>query len=210
MNFFKKHKSNIIFIFLTFLTLILFVVSFLFSFDLEDEKEESEEEVKEEVKKEEKKMVLVDIKGQINKPGVYEMEEGKRVIDVIEKAEGLTNSADTSKINLSQKVTDEMVIIVYSKKEIEEMKKTETEVEIKNDASITEKKETVTKTSEKISINTATKEELMTLSGIGESKAESIISYREENGLFEKIEDITLVSGIGEALFEKIKNNITI
>ena len=139
-------------------------------------------------------------------------------------AGGLTDQADTSVINLSKKVTDEMVIIIYSKQEVKEFEKTK-EVEkqvqekcnqkdenaLKNDACITtSSKEITTTVSGKISINTATKEELMTLSGIGESKAKEIISYREKNGPFTKIEDITKVTGIGENIFAQIKENITL
>ena len=112
-----------------------------------------------------------------------------------------------------------MVIIVYSNDQVANFKETKEEENIiidkciegengnlKNDACI-EKEDT--KVSGKISINNATKEELMTLPGIGESKADSIIKYREENGNFETIEDITKVSGIGENLFAQIKENIT-
>ena len=131
---------------------------------------------------------------------------------------GLTENADTSVINLSKKITDEMVIIIYSKSEVKDFEKTkETEKivqekcikkdenALKNDACITDS----VKTRGKVSINTATKEELMSLTGIGDSKAEDIIKYREENGLFKTIEDIKNVSGIGDSLFAKIKENIT-
>ena len=147
------------------------------------------------------------------------MKSTERVNDVIKKAGGLTSFADTSMINLSQKVKDEMVIIIYSKKEVAEMNKKEPCVcpenndaciDEKNKATDISKEKDIKKTNDKISINTATKEELMTLDGIGESKAESILEYIKEKGKFEKIEDIKNVSGIGEALYEKIKNKITI
>lgn len=181
--------------------------------------EEPKTEEIENIEKEEIKTLLVDIKGEIKNPGVYEMTSGERVNDVIKKAGGLNNNADTSMINLSQKVKDEMVIIIYSKKEVEEMNKEEPCIcPENNDACINEenKNQVVTKdnsnasTSTKISINKATIEDLMTLDGIGEAKAKSIIEYREEKGKFEKIEDIKEVSGIGEALYEKIKNKITL
>lgn len=206
MKFLKKHKSNIVFVFFSCVILILFLVSFLFPINLEKEETNEKEDIK--IVEEKKEIILVDIKGEVNNPGVYEMESGKRVIDVISKAGELTKNADTSNINLSQKVTDEMVIVVNSKKDILNKEK---EV-IKNNASINENdSKIVTKDGNlKVNINSATKETLMTLSGIGESKAENIIAYRDENGLFEKIEDLMLVSGIGESVFEKIKNNITI
>lgn len=112
-----------------------------------------------------------------------------------------------------------MVIIIYSNdqvKDFERTKEKEQKIEqsciqkdensLKNDACITES----TTTSAKVSINNATVELLMTLPGIGEEKAKDIVAYREENGLFTTIEDLTKVSGIGEALFAKIKDHITL
>ena len=188
-------------------------------------------EPKKEVKK--IKTFKVDIKGQVVNPGVYELEEGSRVIDVINKAEGLKENADTSYINLSKKIEDEMVIIIYSYQEVLDYKYNKKqkyeEIENKcdcpdnmNDACITKEKQTKktnSKTNSKtnkeennslISINEADLEELQKITGIGKSKAESIIKYREENGSFKSIEEIKEVSGIGESLFEKIKNEITV
>lgn len=185
-----------------------------------DKKDDLVIEKKTTTKKEkvEKEMYKVDIKGEVLTPGIYSLDSNKRVIDVIEMSGGLTENADTSVINLSKKIKDEMVIIIYSKSEVKEFEKTK-EIEfqiqekciqkdensLKNDACIS----TDSKTNGKISINTGTKEELMTLSGIGESKAQDIIKYREENGPFKTIEDIKNVSGIGDSLFAKIKENIT-
>lgn len=163
--------------------------------------------------------IKVDIKGYINTPGLYEIEEGKRIQDIITLAGGLQEGADTSTINLGKKVTDEMVIIIYSKEEINNYIETKTkekekleacccQTEIRNDACITAPKEEIS--DKKISLNTASKEELMTLPGIGESKADDIISYRNTNGNFEKIEDIMNIAGIKESIFEKIKSYLTL
>ena len=183
------------------------------------------------VKKEEKakepiNTLFVDVKGSVNNPGVYELEDNKRVIDAINKAGGLTNNADTINLNLSKKLEDEMIVIVYSKVEIANYYKQNgtknascASLECScpddfNDACITNNKNTTKKTNTekeltgKVSINNASKEELMTLTGIGSSKADKIISYRQENGKFNSLEDIKNVSGIGDALYEKIKNNI--
>lgn len=134
------------------------------------------------------------------------------VIDVIEIAGGLIEGADTSMINLAKIVSDEMTIIIYSNEEVLEKYKEEICVcdcpEITNDACIDN--ENVSTDTELVNINTASKEELMTITGIGESKADTIIKYREENGNFKSIEDIKNVSGIGESLFEKIKDYITV
>ena len=168
------------------------------------------------------KNIFVDVKGAVKKPGVYEVKENAIVNDCIKLAGGITSSGTLSNINLSKKVTDEMVIYVFKKSEITTSAKNEipctTEViEINNCPIITDnqtsnndKKETTTNTvDKKININTATKEELTTLTGIGESKANSIIEYRKTNQ-FKSIEELKNVSGIGEALYESIKDSITV
>lgn len=161
----------------------------------------------------------MDIKGEILTPGIYSMSSSSRVIDVIEKAGGLTKNANTTVINLSKKITDEMVIIIYSNEEVKNFAKTKEveqqvqqycvqkeETALKNDACITEN----TTTSSKVSINKATLEQLQTLPGIGEAKAKDIIAYREQNGPFTTIEDLKKISGIGESVFAKIKDYITL
>lgn len=177
--------------------------------------------------KEEVKSVKItfDIKGAVKKPGVYTIEDDKRIIDAINLAGGLLDSADNSVINLSKKLKDEMVIIVYTKDEIKKMLQGNTSIKViekecicpklENDACIEDNKvtnsnEIKNEISYPISINDASIEELMNLPNIGESKAKAIINFREENGNFEKIEDIMDVSGIGEKLFEQIKDFITI
>ena len=181
--------------------------------------------------------MYVDIKGNVKNPGVYEVTSNNIVNDVINLAGGFTKNAYTKNINLSKKVTDELVIYVYSKSEYSNFHKKEEDDNQKNCSSNdynidnclgsssiistgNEKNETNEKNentnssnnqeNELVNINTATKEKLMTLNGIGESKAVSIIEYRENNGGFKSIEEIKNVSGIGEAAFEKIKSNITI
>lgn len=172
------------------------------------ENNEKSEEEKEESSN--KKKVVVDIKGMIVSPGVYEVDSTSRVNDVINIAGGLLEGADTSMINLAKIVEDEMIIIIYSREEILDKYKDEVCVcdcpEITNDACI----DTNNEINKKVNINTASKEELMTIPGIGESKAEEIIKYRDEHGNFSSIEDINNVSGIGESLFEKIKDYIAV
>lgn len=135
----------------------------------------------------------VDIKGCIKYPGVYKMVKGARIKDVVELAGGLTENSDTTNINLAKKVEDEMVIYINSISDSNNI----TSNSYNYDNSL-------------ININIATIDELMTLSGIGETKAKSIINYREENGNFKTKEDITKVTGIGQALYEKIKDYITV
>lgn len=158
----------------------------------------------------------VDIKGAIKKPGVYKVAKTAIVNDVIKLAGGLKSNAYTLNINLSQQVKDSMVIYIYTKNEIRKTTnaiitdttcKTEI-VEINNCIETTTTK-AVDNNISKINLNTATKEELMTLTGIGESKAIAIIEYRNTKK-FDAIEDIMNVSGIGESAFAKIKDHITV
>ena len=182
---------------------------------------EENNELKVKEKKKDKEVEIeykVDIKGAVNLPGIYSMKSTSRVIDVINEAGGLTDLADTSVINLSKKIIDEMVIIIYTKEQVAnftKVKETEKIIQdkcnqvdensLKNDACI--KTEEITS---KVSINNSPKEVLMTLQGIGESKANDIIKYREENGPFNSIEDIKNVPGIGDNLFAQIKEDITL
>ena len=163
--------------------------------------------------------IYVDIKGSVKKPNVYKLLKGSRVNDLVSLAGGLTKNANTRFINLSKILNDGEVVVIYSNSEIEKAQKTNTIYvntpcvceEIKNDACYNEETDENLNTSDgKININTSSLEELMTLSGIGESKAKAIIEYREKNGSFKNIEDIVNVSGISETIYAKIKNNITI
>lgn len=171
--------------------------------------------------KEESTKLYFDIKGSVKKPGVYEFTQGDKIIDAINKAGGLTKNATTNNLNLSKKLTNEMVIYVFSKNELTTTKalepvsnasecKCET-IEINNcvDKNTTNEsnKDTVPA---KININTDNKEKLMTISGIGSSKADAIIEYRNKNGNFKTTEDIMNVSGISKTIYDKIKDTITV
>lgn len=139
--------------------------------------------------------IFVDVKGAVKHPGVFETTKDKRVKDLIEEAGGLLDDADTSTLNLSQKVKDQMVIYV--------LKHGEKPKQISDSGSSSSNTDV-------ININTANLEQLMKISGVGKTKAEAIISYREKNGDFKKKEDITKVRGIGKATFEKIKDKIEV
>ena len=139
--------------------------------------------------------IFVDVKGAVKHPGVFETTKDKRVKDLIEEAGGLLDDADTATLNLSQKVKDQMVIYV--------LKHGEKPKQISDGGSSSSNTDV-------ININTANKEQLMKISGVGKTKAEAIISYREKNGDFKKKEDITKVRGIGKATFEKIKDKIEV
>ena len=163
-----------------------------------------EKAIDEEVEEEEaKEKFKIDIKGEVINPGVYEVEEGMIVDDAIKLAGGLKENADTMDINLSQKLTSEMVIIISSKSDGKSVS-SGGKVSV---GSITSNK--VNNSNGKVSLNTASLEELMTLSGIGEAKAKNIIAYRNETP-FTTIEELTNVKGIGEATFEKNKDRLTL
>lgn len=141
----------------------------------------------------------VHICGEVISPGVYELEEGSRVFQAVEKAGGFTEDAAQEYLNMAERISDGMKIVVYNKAEAEEAA-AEGALSLTKEASAPLK----------VNLNTATKEELMSLKGIGESKAEDIIRFRESHGDFKKIEDVMKISGIKDAAFEKIKEDITV
>ena len=143
-------------------------------------------------------VIMADIKGAVNKPGVYNMESEDRIIDLVEKAGGLRNDAETNAVNFAQKVEDQMVVYIPRIGEsdviISEIPTTG-EKDVKDD---------------KININEADETSLLTLNGIGPSKAANILQHREEKGYFKTIDEIKNVSGIGEATFSNLKDFITV
>ena len=140
-------------------------------------------------------VIFVDIKGAVKNPGVYQMKSGDRVKDALDAAGGLTGEADSQKVNLAQRVEDQMVIVVPKVgEEATEIPVGGTSKEAAKDG--------------KVNINTATVEELKTLKGVGEKKAEAIIEYRKKNGSFKTKEDLMKVRGIGKKLFESFQERI--
>ncbi len=216
----RKEKKALLII-----SIILFL--FLMNFFFHSEKEQIIEEAiveKEEIFK--NKTIQVDIKGAVKTPGVYEMDTNSRVQDLILKSGGLLENAYVNTINLSKKLEDEMVVIIYTNEEINTFLEEETRImkqentcvcpKVENNVCIKEattNKPTANKednATKKVSLNNGTKEDFETLSGIGSSKANAIIEYRNEHGKFNTIEEIKNVSGIGDATFEKIKENLTL
>lgn len=200
--FFRQNVKSII---LAFVCSLVVIIGMLFYFNqskTEDysgvsfsnpSNEANNKDEKSEDKHDEK--IFVDVKGAVKHPGVFETTKDKRVKDLIEEAGGLLDDADTSTLNLSQKVKDQMVIYV--------LKHGEKPKPISDSG-------TSSSSGDVININTANLEQLMKISGVGKTKAEAIISYREKNGDFKKKEDITKVRGIGKATFEKIKDKIEV
>lgn len=158
--------------------------------------EELMEGIKEDTEEEsEPKEIIVHISGQVNNPGIVKLEVGARVIDAVNLAGGLKNEADLDKINLAKKLEDEEKIYIPALGE-------EGDVDFSDSQSTAEG-------NGKVNINTCTKDELLSLPGIGEVLADRIIDYREQTP-FKNIEDIMNVSGIGEKKFESIKEMIII
>ena len=247
MDFFDYVKNNKIITLLFGTFIIILIILSIFFLNFKNEKIEEKiafEDIKVNKNEEEKfspKEFYVEIKGQVKKPSVYKVNEDNIINDLINLAGGLKKDAYTNNINLSKKLTEELVVYVYSKNEYKKLNKPHVITEFKtvtvyepcetktydiknctdnlqseiisghNDTSFNNKNITLESNSNnKININTASKEELLTLTGIGESKAIAIINYRNNNGFFKKIDDILNVSGIGNSIFEKIKDSITI
>lgn len=141
------------------------------------------------------------ISGEISKEGVYEFEDGDRLDDLIKKAGGLTENANAKDLNLAMKLEDEMKIYIPSICEISSDDTADTIPIISSDSKDSSK--------DKININKASKEELMSLPNIGDKRADSILEYRESN-TFETIEDIKNVNGIGEKFYQSLKDLITV
>ena len=143
--------------------------------------------------------VYVYVCGAVNAPGVYELKKDARVFEAITLAGGMTAEAAPEAVSQARTVADGEQIYVPTVREVQ-MQGSGVEDIVTGNADV----------SGKININTAGKEELMTLTGIGEAKAQSILDYREEHGQFGSIEDLMLIEGIKEGVFNKIKEDITI
>ncbi len=143
--------------------------------------------------------VYVDIKGAIKHPNVYKMSSADRVIDLLNKAE-LLEDADVSQINLSEKLTDQKMIYIPHKgqKNIESQLGT-------NKSQVNQ-----SNTSVKVNLNTASASELMSVPGVGQTKANAIIEHRNQQGAFQDIEELKKVKGFGSKTFEKLKSYFTI
>lgn len=147
-------------------------------------------------KEEETDIIYVQVSGAVNHPGVYELPLGSRVFQALELAGGMTQEAQEKSINQAQTLEDGQMIWVPTVEEAAALPKQQPESLAKDDG--------------KVNLNTATKEELQTLPGIGEAKAQSIVAWREEHGSFTQIEDIMKIEGIKEGVFSKIKDCVKV
>lgn len=217
-DFNKKNKILLIVI-----VAIVAISSYYFIFDRKEEwlnNQEQNLEIKEEIKTndqiennsneqqlEKNENIIVHVSGAVNKEGIVELKNNSRIIDAIDKAGGLKDEADITNINLAYIIEDGMKIHIPSKEEKESTIIVESNID---SGTVEQSNEIKSNNNKKININTATKTDLETLPGIGESTALKIIEYRKEKGKFKLIEDIKQVNGIGENKFNKIKELITV
>lgn len=194
---FETHRTKIFFAALTpFLGFLFFREKPAPKFE---EAYDSSDSFYEEATLQEKEMIMVDIKGEVKRPGVYELEDGARMQELILLAGGFTEDAKQQVINLAAMLRDQQLVYIPHEQE-------ETDEQLSSiiDEGATDREK------EKININTATQTELMLLDGIGSKKAEAIIAYREENGSFKAVDDLAQVSGIGEKTVENLRDSIKI
>ena len=174
--------------------LFLFLTILIFSVGCQKEEKNTfdltlQEEVESQETEKENDTIFVYVCGAVQKEGVYELPVGSRLYEAIEMAEGFREDAATTEMNQAEVLADAMKIYVPTMEEVLKRQST---------------------SSGKVNLNQASKEELMTLPGVGESKANSILRYREEHGRFQSIEEIMEISGIKEGLFEQIKDLIQV
>ncbi len=211
MEFFKNHKKWILG------AIILFVLVVYYIYTNSSQKEVNMQELEEFVEKntilntqeeqteKEVQKIIIHVAGQVANPGVVQLEEGARITDAISAAGGILEKADLQDINLASIVEDGMKIYIPS---IEERKESFEKVD--QNSEMTDKSGQTIKRNGKVNINTASKKELTTLEGIGETTADRIIEYRKEIGKFKTIEDLKNVKGIGDAKFNKIKEKVEV
>lgn len=178
--------------------------------DQSNETEKSDENAQNEEDHQAKEDIeyYVDVKGAVHQPGVYQLTEGARVMDALEKAGQIREDGTTDHINLAQKIYDGMVIYIPTVDEIDE---DQLQAALMAQASPGEGAQgtgQISSSSNKININRASAEELQKLPGVGASRAQDIVNYRTEKGDFQSLEDLMNISGIGPKIFERLKELI--
>ncbi|MCT4661617.1 MAG: DUF655 domain-containing protein [Tissierellales bacterium] len=196
MSFFTKRKQ----LFILVVVGIFFIIGCWMNFNSDDQFELEENferlSLNGEAESEKSSKIFVHICGCVKNPGVYEMDEGSRLMDVVESAGGFEYNADRESENLARVVQDEEKITIAEAGQIS--KSSEVSMQSNNEVK-----------SSKVSINVATKAELEKLPGVGEKKAELIIQYRKEHK-FKSIDEVKLIKGIGDKTYEKMKSLIRI
>ena len=170
----------------------------------ETKKKQQKEETKSQknLASEELEFLTVDVKGAVKNPGIYQLKKTSRINDAIQKAGGLTTDADSKSINLAQKLTDEAVIYVAT------MGENVTNAASNNGQTLTTDTDgTAAQKGNKVNLNKANLSDLQSISGIGQKRAQDILDYREANGKFNSVEN---VSGVGAKTLEKLKEYVTV
>lgn len=150
------------------------------------------------------KEIYVDVKGAVNHPGVYSLQHGLRVQDALTKAGGTTGNADINHVNMAQQVNDQQVVYVPVQGEVT------TPVAATGDQSATTTGSGSESSAPVVNLNTASKDQLMEITGVGEKKADLIIQYRQEHGQFKTVDDLKDVSGFGDKSVAKIKDQLAV
>lgn len=145
-------------------------------------------------------VIYVQVSGAVNNPGVYALPQGSRIFQAVELAGGVTGEADIHSLNQAKPVTDGEMIWVM----------TAAEAAGKGDPAGEDGKPQALEDDGRVNLNTATKEELMELPGIGAAKADSILAWRKDNGSFTQIEDLMKIEGIKEGVFSKIEDYVKV
>lgn len=209
MNFDKIKSNKVIYVVLGLVIIIVCVIACIIM-EQRDNKENQYSQVEQTAlvqneidRKEEKKKIKVHIAGEVNKPGIVEIDEGSRIIDIVSIAGGFTGEADVDRVNLAYEVEDEQKIIIPNKND----KNKNTEIIDDNEdfiASDTNSKK------RKLNINKATQSELESLTGVGPSMAAKILEYRKKNGPFKTIDSLKNVPGIGKSKYDGLKEEICV
>ena len=217
MKIIKNNKILIITLIIIFLIGIISVISIKFNkkneiileqFDVDNTKENNVNNLEKNIEDLDKKEIYIHIIGEVNNEGLIILYEGQRIADAIEKAGGVTNMADLSKINLAYVLSDGQKVKIPNINENTD--NFEYVIDNSGDNIIVNNNNKLNKEGKKVNINTATQTELETLNGIGPSTAAKIIEYRDLNGKFKTIDDLKNVNGIGNSRFDEIKNNIVV
>ena len=156
--------------------------------------------------------IYVDVCGHVKNPGVYQLTEESRVFEAIEKAGGMTKNAAAASVNQAERLTDGQQIYIPSEDEQKESRESGTYPAVRgaDEGNMKTGAADSLMDNGKVNLNTASKEELLSLTGIGDVKADAIVKYREEHGSFQSVEDLKKIEGIKDGVFNKIKDRITV
>ncbi|PWG00677.1 helix-hairpin-helix domain-containing protein [Levilactobacillus bambusae] len=159
--------------------------------------------------------VFVDVKGAVKHPGLYEVRDDMRVMDAIQLAGGCTRSADQKHLNLAQRLTDQQVVYVPIKGEVKgppagQQNTADTKPSSVSSSTASQSGQTSSGSGATVNLNQATKEQLMTINGVGDKKADKIIEYRQQHGSFKSVDDLKDVPGFGEKTVANLRSHLSV